>query len=136
MYLRAFADELPICWFLYKEGASGRCRVQDYLNDRPPHERDKVISRMKEWARSGDWNSRVGFIKQVTLPSKFEEVVIYAVKSHQDRILFIRCNNDAIAIDARQKKNDWSKKDKNFLEAAAFVARAAMMECKGNGALR
>lgn len=88
---------------------------------------------MQEWARNGNWNSRVGFVKQVTLPSKFHDVDIYSLKSHQDRILFVRCHNDAVAVDGLQKKNDWSKKDNNILEAAAQIARAAMRECGERG---
>jgi len=129
LYRRAFDDDLPICWFLYEEDATGRCRVQDYLDRRPAHERDKVITRMKEWARNGNWNTRVGFVKQLTLPPKFADVVMYELKSHQDRILFVRCHHDAVAIDAMQKKNDWSKKDNNVLQAAVLIARAAMQEC-------
>ena len=132
MYRRAFDEDFPICWFLYEE-ATGRCRVQEYLDGRPTHERDKVIARMQEWARNGNWNSRVGFVKQVTLPSKFHDVDIYSLKSHQDRILFVRCHNDAVAVDGLQKKNDWSKKDNNTLEAAAQIARAAMRECGERG---
>lgn len=56
-------------------------------------------------------------------------MVIYELKSHQDRVLFIRCRSDAVAIDAKQKKDDWSKKDNNFLEAAVLIARAALKEC-------
>lgn len=86
---------------------------------------------MKEWARHGNWNARVNFVKQLTLAPKVANVAVYEVKSHQDRILFIRCGVAAVAIDAAQKKNDWSKKDKNFLEAAVAMARAAMQECAG-----
>ena len=88
-----------------------------------------MIGRMMEWARTGKWNNRVGFVKQLELPDKFSDVVMYEVKSHQDRVLFIRCRNDAVAVEAMQKKNDWSKKDNNKLEAAVQVARRAMAEC-------
>lgn len=84
---------------------------------------------MKEWARRGNWNSRVGFVKQMILPAKVNDVVLYEVKSHQDRILFIRCRSQAVAIDAMQKKNDWSQKDNNALLAAIQIARRAMKEC-------
>jgi hypothetical protein len=135
LYRRAFDEDFPICWFLYEE-TTGRCRVQAYLDGRPAHERDKVIARMKEWARNGNWNTRVGFVKQLTLPPKFSDVVIYEVKSHQDRILFVRCHRDAVAIDGMQKKNDWSKKDNHVLEAAVLIARAVMQECGERGERR
>jgi hypothetical protein len=131
LYNRTFEEDLRICWQLYADDGTGRCRVQEYLDARPVHERDKVIARMKEWARNGDWNSRVGFIKRLTLPDSANDVAIYEVKSHQDRVLFVRCGNDAVAIDATQKKNDWSRKDKNFLDAAIEIARAAMKEFRG-----
>lgn len=84
---------------------------------------------MTEWARAGNWNTHVGFVKQLTLPSKFSDLVIYELKSHQDRIFFIRCHHDAVAVDAMEKKNDWSKKDNNRLRAAVLIARAAMQGC-------
>jgi hypothetical protein len=91
---------------------------------------------MKEWARNGNWHSPVGFLKKLTLPPKFSDMVIYELKSHQDRILFVRCHRDAVAVDGMQKKNDWSKKDNNVLEAAMLIARAAMKECGERGERR
>lgn len=125
---RAFEEDLPICWYLYRDGRTNTCRVEDFLVKRPAHDRLKVIARMREWAKLGNWNVRVGFVKRLELPASSGDVVLYEVKSFQDRILFLRVGNDAVAIDATQKKDDWSKKDKKFLEAAVKVARAALFE--------
>lgn len=132
MFRRAFDEELPICWYLYEEDQSGLCRVREYLAARPVKERDRVIARMKEWARFGSWQVRLSYIKQLDLSEKLaKKATIYEVKSFQDRIFFIRCGNDAIAIDGIVKKANWNKRAQRVLEAAVFVAEAATKEWQG-----
>lgn len=132
MFKRAFDDDLPICWYLYQEAKTGRCRVAQYLAERPVKDRDKVVARMKQWAGSGKWLINIAYVKQLDLPPKLaKRISLCEVKSFQDRIFFIRCGNDAIAVDAIVKKNDWSKKDQRSLEAAVEIAEAAMKECRG-----
>lgn len=86
---------------------------------------------MRAWASQGSWDIRVEFVKRLELAASVTDVVLYEVKSHQDRILFIRHKRDAIAVDATLKKNDWSKKDQHFLDAAIEVAREASAELGG-----
>ena len=132
MFKRAFDEDLPISWYLYQEAQTGRCRVAQFLEERPAKDRDKVLARMKAWARSGKWILNGGYVKPLDLSAKIaKKATLYEVKSFQDRIFFIRCGNDAIAIDAIVKKNNWSKKDQRSLEAAAEIAEAAMKECRG-----
>lgn len=120
----AFADDdFPIRWLLHEDDATSRCRVTEYLDGLPAQQRDKVFARMKEWAKFGNWNVRVGFIKQLDAGPA---VAMYEVKSHQDRVLFVRRGMDAIAVDAMQKKNDWSKKDQRTLDAAVEIAKDAL----------
>ena len=132
MFQRAFGEDLPICWYLYQEARTGRCRVAQYLAERPAKDRDKVIARMKQWAGSGKWLIDIAYVEQLILPPKLaKKNKLYEVKSFQDRVFFIRCGNDAIAIDAIVKKNNWSKKDERALKAALEIAEAAMKECRG-----
>lgn len=129
MFERAFEEELRICWLLYCKG--GHCAVREYLSGRPAAEVAKVLGRMQEFARLGNWDARVGFIKRLDLPPRLNHFPIFEVKSHQDRILFFRSEMNAVAFGAIQKKNDWSKKDQRALEAAVEVALAARAACGG-----
>jgi hypothetical protein len=131
LFERAFDEELRICWMLYCE-RPGFCRVLEYLKNCTPNDRDKVLARMKEFARNGNWNARVGFIKRLTLSERLNVAPIFEVKSFQDRILFLRQGMTAVAFFALQKKDDWSKKDQNQLEAAVEVAKAALKALGGS----
>ncbi|MBN1654242.1 MAG: type II toxin-antitoxin system RelE/ParE family toxin [Deltaproteobacteria bacterium] len=130
---RAFEDSYRITWFLYVEDETKTCKVRNYLDKRPPEARNKLIARMKQFAEQGDWNTRVGFIKRLDLPDYLADVTIYEVKvkHSQDRLLFIRHRDDAIALDAMQKQDDWSKKDHRVLEKTVKTARGIFSRYHG-----
>lgn len=126
MLVQAFTQEYSIRWYFFQKDGNGRCPARDFLDDLEVSDRDKVISKMETWAEHGDWNNRVGFIKQVQyLPKMMRDLTVYEVKSYQERLLFIRCDDDAVALDGTTKKDDWSKKDDRFLKAAGRLARRA-----------
>lgn len=131
MFERAFEEDLRICWLLYRD-SQGRSRVLEHLSRCTAGDRDKVLARMMEFARLGNWDARVGFVKRLALEKRLDEFPILEVKSHQDRVLFFRVETCAVAFDAFKKKDDWSKKDQRQLEAAVVVARAARRERGGN----
>lgn len=119
-----------VTWFAFRE-AYERCRVTEFLADLERKQNAqwrKLVARMKAFADNG-WGPRTNFMKSLT--QNFTANTIYEIKSHQERVLFVRCKGDAVAIAALQKKNDWSKKDNDQLAAAAKLADAAMVECKG-----
>jgi len=68
------------------------------------------------------------YLKQVHAPAK---TTVYEIKSHQERALFFRRTNDAIAVCGFVKKDDWSKKDAATLAAAAKWIDAAAREFGG-----
>jgi hypothetical protein len=119
-----------ITWFAYGE-SNGRCRVRDFLSELERKQKvqwHKLIGRMKAFADNG-WGPRTNFMKALT--QTFSPHTIYEIKSHQERVLFVRCESNAVAVDALQKKDEWSKKDNDRLVAAARLADAAMAQCKG-----
>jgi hypothetical protein len=116
-----------IVWLAYVE-PSGRCRAEEFIALLPGERRGKLQARMLAWASHGNWNSKVPFVKRMTVSIS---IPVYEVKSHQERLLFIRCGNDAVAIDGFVKKDDWSKKDAATLDAAMKLVTAAAADCKG-----
>ena len=117
----------PIRWLAYVE-PGGQCRAEAFLQHLPPDRRDALEARMQAWAAHGRWESKVKYVKQLTVESKH---AVYEIKGFQERLLFIRCRNDAVAIDGFVKKNDWSKKDRDTLNAALRLVDAAASECGG-----
>jgi hypothetical protein len=98
----------------------------DHCQGRPDSERAKFIARMTELASHGNWNSRVPFVKQLKLSDSLAKhgITVLEIKSHQDRILFVRDGNDAVIVHAMVKKDDWSKRDERQLEKAVSEAQA------------
>jgi hypothetical protein len=83
---------------------------------------------MVAWATHGKWITKLKWVKQLQTSSR---PTVSEVKGFQERLLFIRCGGDAVAIDGFVKKDDWSKKDRNVLEAAVRLVEAAAAECPG-----
>lgn len=103
----------PIRWFQYRDDETHRCKVEDFLNKRPSSASTKVRARMEAFAQNGNWRTKVGYIKMLGSPN---EVSIYEVKSHQDRILFVRRTNDAVAIRGMVKKTTGARRTKKSLK--------------------
>ena len=58
-------------------------------------------------------------------------VTTYEIKSSTERILFIRCRNDAVAVMGFSKRgNSWGRKEWNAVNAAEPFFRAAVNECE------
>lgn len=108
---------------------NGRSRVRDFLDALPETRRRLLNGQMQAFADMG-WSARAPFLKTMQTTSPH---TIYEIKRHQERVLFVRCSNAAVAIDALTKKNDWSKKDANRLGAALRLADAAIDAWKLGG---
>ena len=127
MYQRLFPDrDFPITWYAYVE-PNGRSPFLKFMeHDLTVVRRMKVIARMHAFAES-NWRSLASYAKQIEAPTQH---TVYEIKSHQDRVLFIRCRADAIAINGFTKKDDWSKKDASTLKASIRLVDEAVRECK------
>ena len=127
MYRRLFPDQRTVIeWFAFVE-PSGRCRVQEFITQLEDEERGKLTARMIAWAQHGNWNTTISAVRRLqnTNPP------VYEIKSHQERVLFIRCRNDAVAIEAFSKKgNEWGNREHNLFKAAQPLFAAAEAECK------
>lgn len=127
MYRRLFPDQrTPITWFAFVE-ENGRCRVEEFLRQLQDAERGKLRGRMLSWAQHGNWNTNIQAIRRL----QGTDPPIYEIKSHQERVLFIRCRNDAVAVEAFSKKgNEWGRKEHTLFDAAQQLFKAAEAECK------
>lgn len=121
---RLFPERVDRIPWLAVCGDDGTDPFTRHCGSRQERDTAKLKARMHEWAQHGDWNNRVGYLKRLDLPTALAKkgVPIYEVKSHQDRILFIRDGNSAVVVYAMVKKDDWSKKDARVLEAAVEAA--------------
>lgn len=127
VYHRIFPDrDFPVTWYAYAESLD-RCPFFDFMDSLPMERRAKLIARMQAFAEN-NWRAVTSYAKQLQAPTKH---TVYEIKSHQDRILFIRCRNDAVAVNGFVKKDDWSKKDTATLKAAGRLIEAAARECEG-----
>lgn len=119
----------PIAWFAYVETPEMRCQFNEFIENLPEKRRGKIRARMVSWAQANKWtivNEEIMHrMKDTTTP-------IYELKCFQERVLFIRCNNDAIAFAGYTKKNNWSKKEQAALKAFEKVAAAAASECRSH----
>jgi phage-related protein len=126
VYQRLFPDrDFPITWYAYVD-SNKRSPFLDFMKDLPAVRQAKVIARMQAFAEN-NWRSFASYAKQIEAPIHH---TVYEIKSHQDRILFIRCQNDAVAINGFTKKDDWSKKDASTLKASMPLVDEAVRECK------
>lgn len=130
MYEALFPDvATPIAWRAYIEGPEMRRQFSEFIEKLPEVRRAKLRARMLAWARMNTWtvvNPEIMHrLKQTDPP-------IYELKCFQERVLFIRCNNDAIAFAGYTKKGDWGKKEQASLEAFKKVAVAATSECRSH----
>jgi hypothetical protein len=126
MYRRLFPElALPIQWFAYSRD-NGPSDVELFLDGLPVARRGRVEARMRAWSELNSWTVKLPWLKQLQAPTRH---TVYELKSHQERILFIRCGNDAVAICGFVKKDDWSAKDKKTLDAAMPAVDAAVAEC-------
>lgn len=127
MYRPLFPDiATPITWFGYVEEPSMRCRFAEFVESLPEKRQVKLTARMIGWARANNWvptNPEIMHRLKDTTPP------VYELKSFQERVLFIRCGNDAVAFAGYTKKDNWSKKDQTALEASLKLAAAAAAEC-------
>ena len=85
---------------------------------------------MLAWAQANNWT-----IVNENLMHRIKGVVppVYELKCFQERVLFVRCGNDAVAFGGFTKKDNWSKKDQTALDALMKVAGAAASECGSQG---
>ncbi len=118
--------DLTITWQVWVQ-ASGRCPFDDFLGDLQKSDRIKLIARMVAFAKMG-WDARAGLFKQMATKSSR---TIYEIKNHQQRVLFIRCNDDAVAVTGFTKQTDWGKKEATTLAAAEKHCEQAAEECGG-----
>jgi hypothetical protein len=126
LYKELFQGQRSVIrWLAYVE-LNGNCRMEVFLRELAAERRDALEARMHAWAHHGRWNSKVKYVKQMTVESKH---AVYEIKGFQERVLFIRCRDDAVAVQGFVKKNDWSKKDRNVLDAAMKFVDAAALEC-------
>lgn len=103
-----------IRWFVSRE-PNGRCRVLSFMDGLPKLRRAKLEGRMLAFSDRG-WGAQAGFMKRVKVQS---EHTVYEIKSHQERLLFIRRADVAIAIEGMTKKNtEWSNKELDSVQAA------------------
>lgn len=126
MFRRLFPDQqTAIRWFAYVD-EHGRCRVEEFITRLPDEERGKLTARMLAWAAHGDWNANLPMLRRLQAVSP----PTYEIKSHQERVLFIRCKYDAVAIDAFSKKgNEWGKREWNQYNGGKHMYEAAAAEC-------
>jgi hypothetical protein len=128
VYRHLFPEQqTSIRWFAYVEEPNGRCRVEEFIEGLTEEQRGKLRGRMIGWAKHGDWNANIPAFRRLqnTTPP------IYEVKSHQERVLFIRCRNDAVAVEAFSKKGStWGKKEDRLFAAAMQLFAAAEAECR------
>ncbi len=86
---------------------------------------------MTAWGEHGRWDSKVKYVKRMDVNSTY---AVYEIKGFQERVLFVRSNDDAIAFEAFIKKDDWSKKDQATLDAAVrLLEDVATAFIKGRG---
>ena len=107
-----------------------RCQFVEFLEGRIPEmRRGKVKGRMIAWAQANNWmivNPEIMHrLKDTARPA-------YELKCFQERVLFIRCGNDAVAFAGYTKKNNWSKKEQAALDASLKLAAAAAAECRSH----
>ena len=125
MYQRLFPDRtFPITWYAYV-GSNQRSPFLQFMEQLPTARYAKVIARMQAFAEN-NWRSFASYAKQIEAPTHH---TVYEIKSHQDRVLFIRCRDDAVAINGFTKKDDWSKKDAATLRASMRLVEDAVREC-------
>lgn len=126
MYRRLFPDvSTPITWFGFVE-SDGRCRFEEFMNQLPEQRRGRLKARMLAWAQANNWmvvNDQIMHRIHGTTPP------VYELKCHQERVLFVRCGNDAVAFGGFTKKDNWSKRAETALDALKHLARAAAAEC-------
>lgn len=131
MYQPLFPDvSTPIKWFAYVEEPGMRCRIAEFLESLPDQRRGKAKARMIGWAQANNW-----MVVNPELMHRLKDTdpPVYEIKSHQERVLFIRCGYDAVAFGGYTKKNNWSKKEQAALEALLKLAAAAAAECGSRG---
>lgn len=127
MYQRLFPDQnTAIIWQAYVE-PNGKCPIDAFFESIPTDRRKRLQARMIAWAEFGRWDSSVPWVKKLATKSPH---TVYEVKSHQERVMFIRCANDAVAVQGFVKKNDWSKKDQHVLDAALLLVEATARDCR------
>lgn len=104
-----------------------RCQVVEFLESLQEIRRGKMRARMISWAKTNNWmivNPEIMHRLKDTNPP------VYELKCFQERVLFIRCGNDAIAFAAYTKKDNWGKKQQTALDASLKLAAAAAAECR------
>ena len=131
MYQPLFPDiTTPITWFGYAEEPSMRCRFVEFVESLPEKRQAKLMARMLSWARANNWlivNPEIMHRLKDTTPP------VYELKCFQERVLFTRCGNDAVAFAGYTKKDNWRRKDQTALDASLKLAAAAAAECRSHG---
>jgi hypothetical protein len=119
----------PITWFAYLEEPGMRCQFNEFIERLPEKRRGKVKAHMIAWAQAGSW-----VIVNPTIMHRMKDTdpPIYEIKASQERVLFIRCGNDAIAFTGYTKKVNWGKKEQSALDASEKIAVAAANECRSD----
>lgn len=108
-------------WFCVRE-SNGRCRVTESLENLPDRRRGALLGQMQAFADLG-WLARVPFVKALKTQSPH---TIYEIKCGQERMLYIRNGNNAIALSLHTKKDDWSRRDAKELRVVEGLAAGVL----------
>ena len=81
---------------------------------------------MIAWAHGNNWTI---VNENIMHRLKGADPPVYEIKCHQERVLFIRCGNDAVVFGGFSKKNNWSKKDQTASDALMKLAIPAAAKC-------
>jgi hypothetical protein len=127
MYRPLFPDiSTPITWFAFIDDSGARSPLIEYMDRLPEQRRGKLKGRMVAWAQANNWlvvNPEIMHRLKDTSPP------VYEIKSHQERVLFVRCGSDAIAFGGYTKKVNWGKREQAALDALLKFATLAAAEC-------
>lgn len=94
----------------------------DGLSTSSPADYDRLVRSMETFRQSG-WDCRTKMAKRLVLYGPLNVVPLYEIKRHQDRVLFCRRGDDAVALTGVTKKADWDLRSDRVLHQAVRLAK-------------
>lgn len=119
----------PISWLICDESVVKHCFVED-MNRLSEVRRGKLQARMLAWARANSW---LVVNEEIMHRLKDTDPPVYELKCFQERVLFIRDGQDAVAFGLYSKKVGWDKRAQKAVDSLLKLAGPAAAACKGVG---